>query len=236
MKRIASVILLICAVGSPASARRPAPPGEVTEKQWHDVLVAVSNEEWDTAFDLSSKYLKQLKVDDERMPRLRYIYLYDAAGRVSEGGMSYDELERAVKGFEGKEVVLPYRPIGGDCRGDLNFICASEGSKDRLIVAATNKAGTTIHSFEYVQLKEKFDAASHEGEEASIGGVIDAIKLNPNKSKVLIMRIYITGGVVKLKEQLRKKASIKYVEPITGRLEEAKGFKLSDVNRARDSR
>ncbi|HJP91265.1 MAG TPA: hypothetical protein VJ875_04870 [Pyrinomonadaceae bacterium] len=95
-----------------------------------------------------------MKQDDERLPRLRYIYLYAAAGNVSAGVMSFEELERVVKGFSGKEIVLPFRSIKMDCHGDFNFICATEGSKDRLIVAATNKAGTTIHAFEYVQLKE----------------------------------------------------------------------------------
>ena len=142
-----------------------------------------------------------MKEDDKRLPRLRYIYLYAAAGKVSEGEMSFDDLERSVKDFIGKEVVLPYRPITQDCKGALNFICGSEGAKDKLFVAATNKTGTTIHSFEYVQLKESFDIASHEGEEASVGGIMEAIKPNPNRSRAIVMRIYISKGFIKLKEQ-----------------------------------
>ena len=86
-----------------------------------------------------------------------------------------------------------------NCHGDFNFICVTEGAKDKLSVAATNKAATNIHAFEYVQLKENFEAASHVGEYATINGVIDAIQLNPNKSRFLVMRIYLTGGVVALK-------------------------------------
>jgi hypothetical protein len=209
MNRIAVVILLLCAAYPAALAQGSKTPTEVSEKQWQDVLVAVSNEEWDNAFQLASRYIKQMKEDDERLPRLRYIYLYAAAGRVSAGVMSFDELERVVKDFNRKEIVLPYRPIAVDCHGDLNFICATESSKDKLVVAASNKTGTTIHAFEYVQLKEKFDAASHQGENASIGGVIDAIKLNPNKSRFLVMRIYITGGFVMLKGQMQKRASVR---------------------------
>ena len=201
MNRIAVVILVLCAACLPAFAQASRTSAEVSEKQWQDMIEAVSNEKWDAAFQLAAQSLQQMKADDERLPRLRYVYLYAAAGRVSEGAMSFDELERAVKDFNGKAITLPYRRIATDCHGDFNFICVTEGAKDKLMVAASNKAATNIHAFEYVQLKENFDAASHRGEYATITGVIDAIKLNPNKSKFLVMRIYISGGVVMLKDQ-----------------------------------
>lgn len=209
MKRIIIAVLCLYALSLSALAQQPKPTAEVTDKQWRNLLVAVSNENWDMAVNLSSKYLKQLKERDERLPRLRYIYVYAAAGKVSEGEMSFDELEQSVKDVIGKEVVLPYRPITQNCRGALNFICSSEGAKDKLFVTATNKTGTTIHSFEYVQLKENFDVASHEGEEASIGGIIEAIKPNPNRSRAIVMRVYITKGVIKIKGQEPQKTSMK---------------------------
>jgi len=199
MNRIAVAIIFLCATYVPALAQAPKSAAEVSEKQWQDVLLAVSDEQWDKAFQLASQYKEQMKIDDERLPKLRYIYLYAAAGRVSAGVMSFDELEQVAKDFNGKEIAFPYRRIMVNCHGDLNFICATEGSKDKLSVSATNKGGTTIHALEYVQLKEEFDAASHRGEHASLAGVIEAIKLNPNKSRFLVMRIYVTGGFVMLK-------------------------------------
>jgi hypothetical protein len=209
MKRIAVLILLVCAAAGAATARQSAGSDEVTEKQWQEVLSAVSGEEWDTAFALSSKYMNLLKEEDERLPRLRYIYLYAAAGRVSVGGMDYDALGQAIKGLEGKSISLPYRTILARCQGELNFICGSQGPEDRLMVAATNKTGTTILAFEYVQLKEKFDAAAHEGEEASINGRIDAIKPNPNRSNILILRLYVNGGTIKLKGKTQDRAALR---------------------------
>ena len=199
MSRIAVVIVLFCAVCVPVMAQASKITAEVSEKQWEEMVDAVSEEKWDQAFQLAAQFLKQMKTDDERLPRLRYIYLYSAAGRVSEGAMSFDELEPLVKDFNGKELALPYRRIAVNCHGDFNFICATGDSKDRFQVAASNKTATNIHAFEYVQLKEKFDAASHVGEYATITGVIDAIKLNPNKSRFLVMRIYVSGGVVTLR-------------------------------------
>lgn len=196
MKHLIVVILFLCAGCSAALAQTP--PAEVSTKQWQDVLVAVSGEQWDKAFQLASQYKEQMKPGDERLPRLRYIYLYAAAGRVAAGVMSFDEMDGLLKDFVGKEIALPYRPIAVECHGDLNYICA-QSSKDKLVVAAANKSGTTIHAFEYVQLKEEFDAASYRDQYASITGVVEAIKLNPNKSRFLVMRIYVTGGVVTLK-------------------------------------
>lgn len=209
MKRIALMLLLTCAAVTAASARHPARLDGVTEKQWQEVLSAVSDEQWDTAFALSSKYMKLLKEEDERLPQLRYIYLYAAAGRVSVGRMDYDALGQAIKGFEGKSISLPYRTVLAGCRGELNFICGSQGSEDRLMVAATNRTGTSILAFEYVQLKEKFDAAAHEGKQASIDGRIESIKPNPNRSNIVILRIYVNGGVIKLKEKTQNRAALR---------------------------
>jgi hypothetical protein len=209
MKRTISVVLWLCLLVVSVSARQPKSPSSVTDKQWQDLLAAVSNEEWNTAVKLSSDYLKRMKEGDveKRLSRLRYIYLYAAAGKVSAGGMSFEELDASVKDFAGKEIALPFRRIAQECRGAFNFICPSKGAKDSLMVAASNKAGTTIHAFEYVQLKESFDFAAHEGEEASIIGIIQSIKLNPNKSRFLVMRLYIADAVVVLQQQTPQKAN-----------------------------
>jgi hypothetical protein len=200
MKRIIHfLILLIIGVVS-VSPQQQKSSSTVTDDEYQKVLIAVSNEDWDTAVELSSKYLKQMKTEDERLPRLRYICLYSAAGKVSEGRMEFDDLARSAKEFVGKNVALPYRPITLECQGALNFICPSKDSKDRLLVAAANKTGTTILSFEYVHLKEPFDFASHEDEAASIAGNIEAIVPNPNQSRAIVMRFYISDATIKLKE------------------------------------
>jgi hypothetical protein len=204
MKRIVYSIVFLVAIFASAFPQQSKPATPVTEDDFQKVLVAVSNEDWDTAVGLSSQYLKQMKDDDKRLLRLRYIYLYAAAGKVSEGRMEFDDLAQSAKEFVGKDVVLPYRPITSECKGAMNFICPSNDKKDHLMVAATNKTGTTIFAFEYVQLKEPFDFAHHESEPASISGNIQAIVPNPNKSRFLVMRLYISNGVLNLKDQPAK--------------------------------
>lgn len=158
MKRIVYSIVFLVAIFASAFPQQPKPATPVTEDDFQKVLVAVSNEDWDTAVGLSSQYLKQMKDDDKRLLRLRYIYLYAAAGKVSEGRMEFDDLAQSAKEFVGTDVVLPYRPITLECKGAMNFIRPSNDKKDHLMVAATNKTGTTIFAFEYVQLKEPFDS------------------------------------------------------------------------------
>ena len=198
MKIISSLILLFIALGT-ASAQQGRPSTPVTDDEFQTLLVAVSSEGWDKAVELSTKLLKQMKEDDERLPRLRYIYLYSAAGKVSEGRMEFDELAQAAKDLVGKKVVLPYRPLTLECKGAMNFICPSGNSKNKLFVGAANKTGTTILAFEYVQLKEPFDFAKHVDEPASIIGNIEEIVPNPNKSRAIVMRLYIADAIIELK-------------------------------------
>ncbi|HEX8456058.1 MAG TPA: hypothetical protein VF656_01955 [Pyrinomonadaceae bacterium] len=214
MKRTLSMLLWCCLVAVAVSAQQaksPAAAAQVSDKEWRELLVAVSNEDWDAAFALSTKFLQQLKEEDEakRLARLRYIHAYAAAGRVTEGRMSFAELERALKDFKGKEIVMPYRQIAQECQGAFNFVCPSDGAKDRLFVAASNQTGTSILAFEYIRLKEAFDAAKHEGERASVGGIIERIAPNPNKSRAIVMRIFVSEGYVKLEQPDPQKASLR---------------------------
>ena len=174
---------------------------EVTDTQWEELLKAAGNEDWNHGFDLAAKYLHELKHSDPRLPRLRYIFLYTAAGKVSEGKMSYDCLTSVTKNLVGEEIILPYRQISAQQKpADLNFICQPGKEKGMLFVAATNKKGTTVHDFEYIKLRDVFDVEEHDGKWASISGVIDAITPNPNKSTAIVLRIYISDGSVKLRD------------------------------------
>ena len=206
MKRIAlCCVLVVCFV--PAFAQKQTPSPTVTDADFEKVLAAVSNEDWDTAVSLSSKFLKQMKDDDERLLRLRYIYLYAAAGKVTDGRMEFDELGKLAKELVGKEVVFPYRPITMQCRGAMNFICPSGDKNDRVMVAASNKLGTSILAFEYVQLKDPFDFEHHQDEAASISGTIDSIVPNPNKSRPIVMRLFASNGVIHLENKSPKQIS-----------------------------
>ncbi len=211
MKQLILILLLLSFTLISVSAQKAKTSDEMTDKQWRELFTALGDENWDTAFDLSTKYLKLIKGYDEAksIANLRYICLYSAAGKVSVGKMSYEKLEEFVKDFVGKELVFPYRQVAVKCQGALNFICSSDGAKNKAFVSAANQAGTTILAFEHLQLKEDFDFAKHDGKEAAVGGVAKSIVPNLNKSNIVILRIYISDGYIVLAEQKEKKASAK---------------------------
>ena len=201
VKQLIYCLILAGLTVTAVQPQQSKPPLTVTDDDFQSLLVAVSNEEWNKTVALASQYLKQMKSDDERLPRLRYIYLYGAAGKTSEGTMEFEDLAKLSRDFVGKDIAVPYRPITGNCSRALNFICPSKDAKDKFMVAASNKTGTTILAFEYVTLKEAFDFSSHEGETASVEGVVQALTPNPNKSRAIVMRIYIANAVLRLRGQ-----------------------------------
>lgn len=161
-------------------------------KEWDSMIQAVSTENWDTAFTAASRLLERTKTEDKekRLAKTRYIYLFSAAGRVANKTMSYDELAAAVKPFIGKEIAIPFREVTDNCPGALNFICATGSDKRSLLVAATNKTGTTILSFEYLKFKSDPQLSKYVGKMLAFLGTVTAIEPNSNRSNLIILRIY----------------------------------------------
>jgi len=176
---------------------------DVSDQQGQQLLASVGNENWQSAFELSGTYLKDMKDDDERLPRLRYIYLFTAAGKVCEHQMSFEDLEKITTGFAGKQIIFPWRPIATDDNSPKLNAIKRQKESENLFVAATNKEGTTVHDFEYIKLAEPFDLKSHNGELASVSGLIDSVEPQPKENRtaalLVVMRIHISKAQVKLK-------------------------------------
>ncbi len=141
----------------------------------------------------------------KQIARLRYILLYTLAGKIVEAALAGKkpeeakariEHERAANGFLEKEFFMPSREISDDCDGRLNYVCRSKQQKNVLRVTATSQAGTAIHSFEYLRLKETFSITESIGKEVVLSGVLKKIEFNPNKSNVWIMRLFFENGSV----------------------------------------
>jgi hypothetical protein len=64
-----------------------------------------------------------------------------------------------------------------------------------LSCAASNNKGTNIFAFEYIKLKQKLDR-SHDGEVGAVNGTLASFQLNPNRSTIWIMRLFIEKGEV----------------------------------------
>jgi len=171
-----------------------------TEEQGHEydrILELISNEDWKAASDAATSYLAKAGISEDLQARLRYIIIYATAGAVSTGASEFDILNKRLKGFVGKSVTLPDRPVvNGDCSGRMNAICISDPHATSFMVVAANKTGTTIHAFEYVKLRQAVDFAAHAGEWGSITGTLSKIEPNPNKSRAIVLRIYIDDATV----------------------------------------
>jgi hypothetical protein len=167
------------------------------QKEYDRILQLISDEDWKAASDAAASYLAKTNTSGNLQARLRYIVIYTTAGAVSTGAFDFDVLNKRLKGFLGKSVTLPDRPVLNDAhRGRMNAICISDPHATSFMVVAANKTNTTIHAFEYVKLQQAVDFAAHVGESASITGTLRRLEPNPNKSRAIVLRLYIDDATV----------------------------------------
>jgi hypothetical protein len=221
MKKVVLLITLFCLSSvvcfsqkskTPISSNAAKPAevktiAEIPETDWRDLVDAVQSENWEKSALLANGYLTKIKTENNKkqIARLRYILLYALAGKIIETSFAGKkaeetkaraEMEKAANGFLGKEFFMPSREISDDCEGRLNYICRSKQQANVLRVTTTNQAGTAIHSFEYLRLKQNFSISENIGKEVILSGVLRKIEFNPNKSNVWIMRLLFENGSV----------------------------------------
>jgi hypothetical protein len=166
-------------------------------KEYDRIFELISNEDWKAASDAAASYLAKTGLSEDLQAGLRYIVIYTTAGAVSTGALDFDVLNSRFEGFVGKSVTLPDRPIVNDAPpGTMNAICISDPHATSFMVVAANKTNTTVHAFEYVKLQQPVDFAAHAGEWGSITGTLRRIEPNSNKSRAIVLRIYIEEATV----------------------------------------
>lgn len=198
-------VVVACVIAVSAQQQSPV-PDKLTTEQWDLLFSALEGEKWKEAFDLSSKYIETLKNDDnaDSIENLRYILIYSAAGSVSDGDMSYDDLEKQLPKAVGKKVALPFHPVGVECHSPMfNYVCRSDGKEHDVMITSSNSTATTIFAFEYIDLAKDFDFEKHQGEMATVIGTVDRIEPNPNRSNLLIMRIFIKDAEIKTDREIQ---------------------------------
>lgn len=177
-----------------------AKTNEIREADWLKMADAMYQENWEKSSALAAQNLQKLKTENakKQLAQLRYVYLYSLAGKVSEGKMPFAEFERVANTFVGQEFLLVSRQLLADCATKVNYICASKTSDRVLRVTATNRAGTSIHLFEYVVLDERFDIRANSEKLAFLGGNLKKVESNLYKSDLKIMRLIFDKGYVKV--------------------------------------
>lgn len=109
--------------------------------------------------------------------------------------MTFDELKTISETLIGQAFLMPSRKVLADCKKALNFICPVKGFSQTWRVTATNRAFTSIYSFEYVYLPAKFEVTANNGKEIKLGGKLKKIEFNPKKDATWIMRLYFEQGI-----------------------------------------
>jgi hypothetical protein len=217
MQRFIIVIacLFVAAGGSFAQKRKtPAKPStpkpapvttvsELPEGEWSGIIRALEAEEWDKSSMLSGNALKKLRFENDKnqLARLRYIYLFSSAGRVAQGKMTATELQNIAQTFVGQAFIMLDRNALTNCQNSLNYVCPVKANKSALRVSATNKAFTTIHSFENVKLLQPFDFTQNNLKNVFVGGTLRQVEVNQKPEKVWIMRLSFENGWVQMVEK-----------------------------------
>jgi plasmid stability protein len=182
---------------------------EFSEAEWKILTDALQAEDWKTAALLASQYLGKLKIENEKkqLAQLRYFYLYALAGEILaassvkvpiETDSLWKELDAAVGSFVGKEFVLPPRRFMPECKSVLNYICAVKDNDRAVRVTATNKAGTMIHSFDYVTFDETIFSGEFADQEIFLGGKLKRAEFNQDMSKLWVIRLIFEKGFARV--------------------------------------
>ena len=228
MKKLIFLIILIClpaAVlfgqkiirgGSSDSTSQPIQSSNpaiitISENEWKILTDALTAENWDKAAFYSSGLLNRLKIENDKkqMAQLRYFYLHALAGRILkfadgkkkvEEDVAWEELDKAVNSFIGKEFVLPPRRYLGDCSQSLNYICKVKDNEKAFKVTATNKDATGIHSFDYVLFDQKIDLKTYLDKQAFLGGTLKRVEFNEDTTKPWVMYLIFEKGFIRVIE------------------------------------
>jgi hypothetical protein len=223
MKKFIFITILICvsAVGLSAQkiVRTPVPitprnvpfktVTEISDADWTTLAAALEKEDWKQSATLAAQHLQILKTDNEKkqLAQLRYIYLFSLAGQIlvanaqgnaTEGEKAWTELDRVMETFINQEFVMPPRQFTTDCEKKLNVVCQVKDTPNALRTTATNKEGSGIHSFDYVQFDEAVNIKEFDSKETFLGGILRRAEYNEDKSKPWVLRLFFNKGFLRV--------------------------------------
>jgi hypothetical protein len=152
--------------------------------EWKELMTSLKNENWQDANTLSLSILNKIPKDgdgDVAAAMLRYMYIFSEAGLMNLNKVTKSEALKCVVGFTGQWVILPSHPIS--LKRDFNSVRLVNGKTDSLFITSTNVDATSIFSFEYIILDEKWpidDFKNNVGDRCRLGGTIRSISVEGN--------------------------------------------------------
>jgi hypothetical protein len=220
MKRFILITILISLAAPAASGQKivrtpPAPVAprnvpfktvtEISDADWQTLAGSLQREDWKQSASLAAQHLMALKTENDKkqIAQLRYIYLYSLAGQVLvyntlgnalETEKTWAEIDRVLATMVNKEFVMPARPFTTDCGKKLNVVCQVKDQPNAFRTTATNKEGSGIHSFDYVQFDQTVDIKEFDGKQAFLGGTLRRVEFNEDKTKPWVLRLFFNKG------------------------------------------
>ncbi len=222
MKKIIFITILICLSAAGIFAQKTQKPvrsmpksvpvqqnilTEIANADWDILASALTTEDWNKSAVLAAQYLENLPVDNDKkqLAQLRYIYIYALTGKILdynaqanalESEKTWNELDRIMATFIGKEFLMPARRFVENCDKLLNVICRVKDTPNAFRTTATNIEGNAIHSFDYVVFDQNVDIREFNEKPTFLGGILRNADYNEDKSKPWIVRLYFNKGFV----------------------------------------
>jgi len=157
---------------------------------FENLIPHFQSENWSSAFKESEILLNNAEKDTSEIKAMTiYLNILSAAGMVTEGKMTYDELEKKIMKFEGQKIIMFPHPLKKENDSSLNLTKLISQKEAFTIVA--NKKGTNILSFEKIYFKDELNISKSQDMVVHCGGILEKIEMNPNKSDIWILVLTI---------------------------------------------
>ena len=172
---------------------------ELTYENFKSLIPYLKKEDWKSSFAASGKLLAAATGDTSDFHAIIvYIHIFSAAGMVTEGQMTFEELQKNVMPFQGQKIIMAGHPVTTR-DGALNQVKFEFDKKpNTAFTSATNAKGSNILCFEEFTFaspikRKKFPEKSM----VRCGGTLKKIETNPNESLIWILRLTVSDAFAK---------------------------------------
>ncbi len=164
----------------------------ISVEKFMELIPSLEKEDWKSAFEQSSKLLKNAPDDtSEFRARIIYINIFAAAGLVSEKKMSYPAITKLVNSYIGQKLIMAYHPYSNEAPLGFTSLKSNDTINEAFTIAS-NALGTSIFCFEKFTVTDKINLTDYaENELIQCRGILTQFETNPNKSTIWILRLHI---------------------------------------------
>lgn len=171
---------------------------QISDDQYKSLIPYIKAEDWKTAYNSSSKMLKNMGDDNsDNVCLVRFVNIYAAAGLVKIEKMKFNKLQKIAAQFHGKNI------LSADFLGSMNpqntlnktFFSNFDG-ENKGFTTVSNKFGKIIFYMEF-DFADKIDPRALHGKMQSCGGVIREIEVNPESKTDWILKLKVSKAFIK---------------------------------------